>query len=386
MRAFEPRFPDLPIRRVEEMGLKELERIRLILRGGSVIEWRRLHFLSRDEVDRFLRLCGVDPDSQADREWMRTVLADAVAYLRKTFDYQVAEAVAKPEEVHDLFLYASGMKEPARYRRIACIVLKVMHVIQHIEGRDVLFRLQVSEAEIAEMVSRRVRAVMEEMTSKGIPIVEFALSFKTRESLITKLLAKKETVAAQIYDKTRFRIVTEGRKDIVPALYFLTQRLFPFNFVVPGQTENSLIEFKELLAEYPHFASHAAQLHLHTEYEQELREHRGNNFYSGKHYKVLNFVVDVPVRLDAFLPPPQEDKRERKNRIGFALVEFQIVDQPTAVANEEGESSHERYKHRQKLQVLRRLSRGLVVPRPANQRSGKRRRSKGKPDGGTQGP
>ena len=43
------------------MGLKELERIRLILRGGSVIEWRRMHFKTWDEVDRFLRLLQIDP-------------------------------------------------------------------------------------------------------------------------------------------------------------------------------------------------------------------------------------------------------------------------------------------------------------------------------------
>ena len=43
------------------MGLKELERIRLVLRGGSVIEWRRLHFTTWDEVDRFLRLAQIDP-------------------------------------------------------------------------------------------------------------------------------------------------------------------------------------------------------------------------------------------------------------------------------------------------------------------------------------
>jgi hypothetical protein len=31
--------------------------------------------------------------------------------------------------------------------------------------------------------------------------------------------------------------------------------------------------------------------------------------------------------------------------------------------NEMGDNSHEKYKKRQKLRVLRRLSRGLVVPR-----------------------
>jgi uncharacterized protein (TIGR04552 family) len=364
MSAFQPLFPDLPVRRVEEMGLKELERIRLILRGGSVIEWRRLHFATRDEVDRFLRLCLLDPDSPVDEGWMRAVLADAVGYLRKTFNYQVAEAVAEPGEIHDLFLLASGQQEPVRYRRIACIVLKVMHVLQHIEGRDLLFRLDVSEAEIAEQIARRVSTVVQEMSVKGIPLVEFALSFKSRESLITKLLAKKETVAAQVYDKTRFRIVTASPDGILPALYFLTQRMFPFNFVVPGQTENSLVPFRDLLDRYPNFAQHAEALHLHTAYEEELGEHQGKNAFSGKEYRVLNFVVDVPIRLDAYLPAPEDDHRERKNRIGFGLVEFQIVDQATAVANEEGDSSHERYKQRQKIRVLRRLSRGLVVPRP----------------------
>ncbi|MGA9522632.1 MAG: TIGR04552 family protein [Myxococcaceae bacterium] len=370
---FEPQMPDLPVRRIEEMGLKELERLRLILRGGSVIEWRRLHFQTRDEVDRFLRLMQLDPDSPVDQAWMRTVLADAVAYLRKMFNYQVAEAVASPEEVHDLFLYAAGVKEPARYRRIACIVLKVMHVLQHIDGRDLLFHVDVSEAEIAELVSRRVAAVVQEMTAKGIPIVEFALSFKSRDSLVTKLLAKKETVAAQIYDKTRFRIVTRRREDIPVALYYLTQRLFPYNFVVPGQTENSLIQFKDLLQQYPNLAREAEKLQLYLDYEEDTAEHMGKNLFSGSQYRVLNFVVDIPIRLDAYLPPPEQDTRERKNRLGFGLIEFQIVDQDTAIANEEGESSHERYKHRQKLKVLRRLSRGLVVPRPKEEKEPQRR-------------
>lgn len=377
MTIIEPLLPDLPVRRVEDMGLKELERIRLILRGGSVIEWRRLHFRSRDEVDRFLRLCLLNPDDPADEAWMRTVLADAVAYLRKTFDYQVSAAVAEPDEIHDLFLYASGVKEPARHRRIACIVLKVMHVIQHIEGRDLLFRLDVPEAEIAQMVARRVSGVVQEMAAKGIPVVAFAHSFKSRESLITKLLAKKDTVAAQIYDKTRFRIVTQTRKDILPALYFLTQRLFPFNFVVPGQTENSLVQFKDLLAEYPNFAQHSENLHLHTDYEEVVPEHRGKNGYSARGYRTLNFVVDVPLRFDEYLPSPHEDARERKNRVGFGLVEFQIVDEPTAVANEEGDAAHERYKQRQKLRVLHRLSRGLVVPRPPQNRGRKQHKANG---------
>ncbi len=359
----EPKLPDLPVRTVSEMGLKELERIRLILRGGSVIDWRRLHFKTRDEVDRFLKLCQLDAARPEDEAWMRTVLADAVEYLRKTFNYRVTAAVAHPEEMHDLFLYASGAKEPAKYRRIACIVLKVMHVVQHIEGRDLIYRLAVSEQDLTEIISRKVLRVAEEMKEKGLPVLEFHSSIKSRESVITKLIAKKDTVAAQVYDRTRFRVVTKTREDLLPTLYFLTQRLFPFNFVVPHQTENTLLPFKLVLAEHPHFLQYAEELHLDLDFEdRELAERSGNTF-SGTSYKSLNFIVDIPIRVDAFLPPPEQDHRPRKGRIVFAHVEFQIVDEQTALVNEQGENSHERYKKRQLLKVLRRLSRGLVVPK-----------------------
>jgi uncharacterized protein (TIGR04552 family) len=343
------------------MGLREIERIRLILRGGSVIDWRRMHFQTRDEVDRFLRLCQIDTRRPHDEAWARTVLADAVEYLRRTFNYRVADAVANPEEIHDLFLYASGVRGLPRHRRIACIVLKVMHVLQHIEGRDLMHRLAVSEADLSELVTSHVLRVARLLEGKGLHVVEFAHSIKTRESLITKLLAKKETVAAQIYDRTRFRIITKSPADLLPVLYFLTQHLFPFNFVVPGQTENTLVSFKSMLEENPHLQQYAQQLHLDLDYED--REDRTRNLFSGNSYRALNFVVDVPLRMDAYLPLPEEDTRERKNRTVFTLVEFQIMDEETARQNEEGENAHKLYKRRQKRRVLRRLSRGLVVPK-----------------------
>ncbi|HEY0883606.1 MAG TPA: TIGR04552 family protein [Archangium sp.] len=357
-----PLLPDLPIRRVEEMGLKELERIRLILRGGSVIEWRRMHFKTWDEVDRFLRLLQVDPTRKSDELWVRTVLTDAVEYLRRTFNYRVADAVANPNMIHDLFLFASGQID-RRYRKIACIVLKTMHVIQHIEARDLLFKIAVPEQEMARMVTERVTNVIDEAKQKGLPIVEFSDSIKTRESTITKLIAKKDSTAAAIYDRTRFRIIVKERDDIIPVLYFFTQRLLPFNFIVPSQTENTLIRFKDLVKQYPNFKKYARQLHLDLDYEERELQSRTGNTFSGSTYRVLNFVADVPLRLDAYLPPPEQDDRERQGRMTLATCEFQIADEKTALENEKGENSHERYKQRQRDVVLKRLSTGLVVPK-----------------------
>ena len=353
-------MPDLPLRPLEKMGLKELERIRLLLRGGSVVEWRQLHFRTRDEVDRFLKLWLLDTENPIDEFWMRTILADAVDYLRTNFKYRVAAAVANPKELHDLFLYASGAIA-SRYRKISCIVLKVMHVLQHVEARELRFQLAVSEADFARLATERVQAVVDLARAKGLQIVSFSDSIKSRASIVTKLLGKGSSTGAVLHDLIRFRITVREHDDLIPLIYFLTQRLLPFNGVVPEQTENTLIRFRDLVEKNPNFQRYAGQLHLDLDYEERTAHAR--NDYSGSTYRTLNFVAEIPIRLDQFLPPPDLDVRERRSRVGVATCEFQIFDVATQEENERGENAHYRYKERQRETVLKRLSRGLVIPR-----------------------
>lgn len=352
---------------IERFGVKELEELRLILRGGSVIDWRRLNFENRDEVDAFLRLCLFRPGEEADDARMREILQEAVDYLRSAFRYRVADAVAEPEEVHDLFLIASGVGEQKKWRRIACIVLKVMHTIFHTDSREMLHRLPIASEKLLGLVDDRVQAWAADLQALDAPVVEFAGSVKTRESMITKLLAKRETVAAQIFDKVRYRIITEEWGDILPTIHHLTSQLVPFNLVVPAQTENTLVSFRGLIEGNPKLAELVPSLQLDPYEATELEWVKKNgvaNEFSGKSYRVLNFVADVPVRLD--------DRRDALDpgldlvsgpAIVFVPVEFQFLDEETARNNEQGENSHERYKRRQQLRVLRRLSRGLVVPK-----------------------
>jgi uncharacterized protein (TIGR04552 family) len=342
------------------MGVSELEVLRLLLRGGSVIDWRRLDLVDREEVTRLLRLNLFEPDDPRDEGRIRNILAQAVAYLRSEFGYRVALPVAEPEDVRDLFLWASGAREPVRYRRIACVVLKVMHVIHHLEARELLFRTALREADLAERADRRIMAEAARMLESGLALA-FHGNVKGRASLVTKLLAKKESVAAQVFDRVRYRIVTERADQIAPVVWHLAQHLFPFNYAVPGQTQNSLVRFGDLLSLHPEGAALAPRLQLPPDLERsDPAAHR--NEFSGKEFRILNFVVDLPVRVDELLPKidPMSDDL---GRIVFTLVEFQVVDAETARRNELGDSSHERYKKRQLKRVLRRLSRGLVVPK-----------------------
>src|SRR3954464_1199283 len=338
-----------PIPLPDQWTLGDLERMRLILRGGSVIDWRRLHFQTRDEIDQYLRLCLFEPDDPFDRARLQRILDEAVDYLRTAFRYAVAEQVAQPAQVEELFLLASGVGNP-KLRRIACLVLKVMHVVHHVEARGLLHRARVSEDELTQLVTQRVDNCMDQLRREGFPVLAAAGSGKTRHRLITKLLAKKETLAAQIYDRVRYRIVTEDREHVLPVLVRLCDLLIPFNFVVPGQTQNTLLSFRKLIHDWPDLKALApelqAGLHLEDHDRREADPNQANEF-SGGSYKVLNFVVDLPVHL------PERAIEPGDGRIAFCMVELQFVDQGTAQANEKGENAHLRYKKRQLLKVLR---------------------------------
>ena len=354
-----------PYRRVEDMDVGELEEIRLILRGTSVIDWKRLHFRDAAEVDHFLRLNLFDIDDPRDARRLRAILDQAVEYLRSAFGYRVAETVAQPSDIRELFLLASGAIEPKKYRRIACVVLKCMHVVHHLEARELLFRTPIREADLAERVDRRVMREVRRMKQLGLPIVEFVGNVKARSSLITKLLAKRETVAAQIFDRVRYRVVTETLEQIPSILNHLGRTLFPFNYVVPGQSHNTLLRFREIVGRHPD--ADAIIPELQAPLDLEARDKVSANAFSGKEYRTLNFVVDLPVRVDELLPargPLADDL----GRVVFSLVEFQMVDAATARRNEEGDSNHQRYKRRQGRNVLRRLSRGLVIPKRRKRR------------------
>jgi uncharacterized protein (TIGR04552 family) len=347
-------------RTCEQWSLGDLETLRLILRGGSVVDWRRVHFQSREEVHRYLRLCLFEVDDPFDRARIQDVLDQAVQYLRTTFRYRVAEEVAHPREIEDLFLWASGVKEPQRLRRIACIVLKLMHVVHHVQARALLHRARISEDELAHLATARVDQAAAQLRRDGMSIVSAAGSVKTRHSILTKLLAKKESLAAQVYDRVRYRIVVSSLDEVLPLLLRLCDVLLPFAFVVPGQTQNTLFDFKKLVQGKEALRKLSGGLQADLDLERHDRKsghgHSPNEF-SGEGYRALNFVVDLPVRLPERAVDPGDPL------VTFCMVELQLLDQDTALANERGKNSHPRYKKRQLRGVLRRLSRGLVVPK-----------------------
>jgi uncharacterized protein (TIGR04552 family) len=335
-----------------EASLGDVEAMRLLLRGGSVIDWHRLSFTDAAEVDRFLRINEFDPANGDDVDRLEELRAEAVEYLTRNFSYRIPEDVAHGMAARDLFLLASSRGKKQTY---ACIVLKLMHVMHHLAGRELLFKLPVSDDEVFGFVEAKVVKVVEEIRAAGYPIVEFAWSRKERDSVVTKLLAKKATIAADVFDKLRFRLITRSIDDLPPVLHELLHKLIPFNYVIPGQTVNGILPFRRMLDGAPAYARYSDQLQLDLDTEES--EQTGSNEFSGPTYRVINFVADLPVRVDQFLGHLAGADNEL-GAVIFVLTEFQVMDAETARLNEAGENSHEHYKARQRDRVKFRLTQG----------------------------
>ena len=328
-----------------------MDAVRLLLRGDSVIDWHRLNYADHAEVDRFLRLNEFDPESDEEMGRLEDIRSDAVEYLSRAFAMAIPDEVAADLSARDLFLVASSH---GPHQKWACVVLKVMHIIHHINGRAGLLKMSVSDEIIFREIELKVMQVVEQLRAAGAPLAEWEWSRKPLDSQITKLLAKRSTLAANIYDKLRFRLIVPSPDDLVPMIATLTRQLIPFNYVVPGESVNQLVNISEIVAT----ATPARRLETANRAIAELPY----NEFSGPEYRIVNFVADLPLRVERLLPKPEIPPDNA--HVVFVLTEFQIADKTTALRNESGASSHEAYKQRQHERVRMRLFRDKDDPLP----------------------
>ena len=352
-------FPGL-----DAIDLADLEGIRLFLEGGSVIDWYRLHFDSEEKIRRFLSAQEIDLDDPADMQRVENVKAEAIDYLKRHFDFPIPAAIAEMDLV-GLLKLASGK---GHRQLCACAILKVMQIIQHLESRELLFMLPTSDEEVFHLVERKVYRVVGEALRRGAPILEFIGGRKNKDSLYTKLLSKPDVTAAQIYDKLRFRVVTEKREDILRVLNYLQNEVVPFNFTVPGQSTNSLLSLEAFCEAQPHLAALYEQLQNFEpdDEEGEVVE----NVFSARDYRVVHFVVDMPVRLPESILVHAPPQALALGRVIFVQTEFQILDSETARMNQRGAANHAAYKARQHEAVARRLKVGKLLRAPHSHTGG----------------
>lgn len=333
------------------------EAVSLALLGGSVIDWRQLHFTDLEGVKNFLKINEFYPDRPQDNDRLMGIHNEAVGYLQYQLNIQLSEELLRPDKIQDLFLIASDFSQP-KSQKLACGLLKVMNIINHIDGRELLYNCAISLRDLYSAVSDKIERQLSLLSRKEIPNLQYSGSRKQKESLITKLVAKRETIAAQINDRVRYRIITPKKEEILPVISHLFETVLPFNYVIPNASSNQLIDLKNLLdwkkrcslKGYQTVQGLSQWLSRVFPYPPPEKE------YSGETYRVIKFVVDIPVRLDRFLETGYRHLNTQSlGFITYVLVEFQILDQETDQLNSSGENEHSRYKTRQKSGVAKRL-------------------------------
>lgn len=319
----------------------------MVLSGGSVIDWHRLHFQSHEDARAFIRNHELDPDTPSDREYIDHIKSEAISYLRRNFTFSIPRPIQRAS-MEELLLLASSQ---GHRQLCACSILKAVQIINHMAGRELLFCLPVSDRDLFHIVEEKVYRVVGTMLSEGFPITEFIGGRKNPDSTYTKLLSKPEATAAALYDKLRFRIVTRSKEHVLPVLLYLTERLFPFTYVVPRESSNTILPFHSYCSSHPHLGKLLEQ--LDDDATEQLRV--GDNTFSAPSYRVIHFVTDVPVRVPPHIMEQAPEGSENLGPIVYMLCEFQILDAESEAQNEAGEASHDAYKQRQKRAVFSRL-------------------------------
>jgi len=195
------------------------------------------------------------------------------------------------------------------------------------------------------------------MNGAGLSVVRYQPSTKGDHSLLTKLISKPRVTAAQIFDKLRFRLVMAQRDQLIPAMRYLARHLFPLNHIIPGESHNTILSETEVAAQL----DGQVQCGIEPWHGAEVEAIESVNPATAKNFRMIGFVVDLPVRVDALISPEQRLPYTALGHLLYVTLEIQLFDEASYDQNQHGDANHEAYKQRQLASVAKRLW-GADVP------------------------
>ena len=203
----------------------------VIISGKSAIDLSRLSINTLEDAEQFLNIYGYDITKEYILKEVNEIFKDAIEFIEKVLlpDPISKETILKiPDEIkvitdpRKLILIAS---EPTdNLRKWACILLKIMHTISHINNDLSEKYFQDIQKQIIGKVfsSIYINSAGEKFFGKDedrIKIYDIEVkNQKERNSIMTKLLHKSENVAADIFDKIGLRIITYDKFDVLQVI------------------------------------------------------------------------------------------------------------------------------------------------------------------------
>jgi uncharacterized protein (TIGR04562 family) len=233
----------------------------VLLKGKSSIDMQRVNVNGRDDARAFVKGYGYNPDDPVDQRIVNSVMVEAINFIVTVLltEREVKRGLVPPKEVMEcddackLLMWASNSdgKDPWK-GAWACAVLRVIHTIAHIEGVIRHTSIDIAREQIMKRFQSNIFRGEDGILYLGDKNQRVRLErvewkhHKTRESIILKLLHKKDNVAENIYDQLGVRIVTSRLCDVMQVVKYLrTYHLVTFANCVPSRSRSNLIDLTE---------------------------------------------------------------------------------------------------------------------------------------------
>lgn len=237
----------------------------VLIGGMSSIDLPELRIETWDDATAFLRAYGYDPDDPRESRLIDATLVESLSFIERQLiqPHEWQRGVRPPDDIllcddtRHLLLRASGKSPSDRLGRAwACAILRVMHTIAHIEG----INRAVDMDEARKQIFRRFTSYLTRDAEGRLWLgdremrVELAdvqwKESKSRQSIILKLLHKRDNVAEAIYDFVGIRLITKTFSDVM----LVVKCLRHFNMVVfpnayPSRVRNNLVDLPRFRAQ-----------------------------------------------------------------------------------------------------------------------------------------
>lgn len=364
------------------------ETLNALVSGVSSIDLASVPIASQAEALRFIKAYGYDWHDPHDRDLLQRLLNEAIGFVEtRLLDNRcepllasMALTIPPPYKQHldvpTLLLAACGDCQSVHLQRWACALLKVLHVLIHIDNSAYWHYAQLAHDQLNKTFKRVLghdprsgQLVLCSPEASGQPLPLYTASVKTkktRESLLIKLLSKKANMMDEMDDLIGLRLVTEAPAHVVLALHLLQEHhLITFSNINPNRCRNSLLDLPALRAGYETLAAtvateaqpweHWLKWFTAVPHAQGQKSFKAHNPASAVGYRALHVTSRYPL----LVPTPAVHQRVRRV---FFPFELQLTDRVSYEQSQLGDSAHQAYKQRQLRRARRRVL-GALLPK-----------------------
>ncbi|MEM0951995.1 MAG: TIGR04552 family protein [Cyanobacteria bacterium P01_H01_bin.74] len=370
-----------------------------LIEGRSSIDLDLMPVSSREEASDLVYQYGFNLSLPADVADVQAYMTEALNFIAYRFlshatDWpsfgepeaplsEAPESIRACNDIVELLLIASSKTDVNRYW--ACALLKVIHTLVYIDNTPLYQYLDMASQAIMKrfeaLITPEADGSMLLKGRYGQSLKLYAFQTKTRksrESILMKLLSKKENVAENIWDLVGVRLVTFYPAEAILALEILrSQKVILFPNIVPSRSTNNLIDFDAFKRFYT--AQNNAYQTGQIDFEAMAavfqdagllypeKRHPRENPMSSPAFRSLNVTCRHLLKttgLAESVDSKNSPDTPKRSGTRFAFpYEIQFLDQTSYLQSQSGYESHNNYKQRQLFAARRRVLGALLNPK-----------------------